>query len=103
MNKLFCRIFVGFRHFYLQNPTKIIQKKPINIEILGEYCTSLFGEIYVKCCIWVLWGALKNRLKWQMGHLWLYLTTSRTISISYLRVSQIYHLKLTDDTIRRID
>ena len=28
MNKLFfCRIFVGFLPFYLQNPTKILQKK----------------------------------------------------------------------------
>ena len=33
-----CRIFVGFLPFYLQNPTKILQKKFIHFEILVEYC-----------------------------------------------------------------
>ena len=42
MNKLFCRIFVGFLPFYLQNPTK---KKIIHIEILGKNCIFLMHSI----------------------------------------------------------
>ena len=49
MNKLFfCRIFVGFLPFYLQNPTKILQKKSLFISksLLFIVVIMLFNFIY---------------------------------------------------------